>query len=463
MVTKQEEYEVLLGETESVCPECLKRIPATQVARGDLIYLKKECPEHGQYQVRVWEGVSDYKAWSNQQKPAAPAQCGTEVNQGCPFDCGLCPDHRQQTCCVLLEVTNQCNLTCPVCFAAAAESAKEEPTLSVIEGWYRMLMKHGGPYNIQLSGGEPTVRDDLPAIITLGKKVGLEFFQINTNGIRLARDEEYVRKLKAAGLNCVFLQFDGVSDEVYLALRGQALLDSKKKAIEVCGAYDLGVVLVPTLVPGVNDRQIGAILDLAIENMPVVRGVHFQPISYFGRYPQEPRNEDRITLSQVLREIEEQTEGRMKTSHFRPPGGEHAHCSFHANFLRLPDKSMKPLAQESGSCCCEAKDNCNGARRARQFVARQWSTSKKELVKDTKEEQQQPSFGNVGSLDAFLEQLNSYTLAISGMAFQDAWTLDLERLKQCFIHVVADDNRLIPFCAYNLTSKEGNPLYRGKP
>ena len=459
--SNSKEKEILLSTTQSVCPECLKRIPAKRVAKGKQVFLQKHCPEHGEYQVCVWEGEPGYQDWAQAQIPSAPAVCATEAVNGCPFDCGLCPEHRQQTCCVLLEVTNQCNLHCPVCFAAASPADKAEPELAIIEEWYRMLMDSGGPYNIQLSGGEPTVRDDLPEIISLGKKLGLVFFQVNTNGLRLAADEQYVGRLKAAGLNCVFLQFDGMDDSVYLKLRGKPLLDVKKKAIEVCAAHDIGVVLVPTLVPGVNDGQIGAILRFAISKMPVVRGVHFQPVSYFGRYPQEPQATDRITLPQVIREIENQTDGQMKTAHFRPPGGEHAHCSFHGNFVLMPDGYVKPLVQAApGGCCCQAKPVTEGAKRARQFVARQWSAPRKTGIHHKQQAEAQSAIGDVASLDEFLEQVNTYTLAVSGMAFQDAWTLDLDRLKQCFIHVVGPDNRLIPFCAYNLTNRQGQALYR---
>lgn len=452
--------EILLSETQSVCPECLRRIPAKRVLKGNSVFLQKCCPEHGNFQVCVWEGAPDYRDWTNPHPPSPPTVCATEVSRGCPFDCGLCPEHHQQTCCVLLEVTNQCNLYCPVCFAAASPSNVKEPDLSAIAGWYRMLMECGGPYNIQLSGGEPTVRDDLPEIISLGKQIGLEFFQLNTNGLRLAMDECYAGRLKNAGLNCVFLQFDGMSDDVYLKLRGRPLLNIKKKVLEVCNKYDIGVVLVPTLIPGVNDSHIGAIIQFAISKMPIVRGVHFQPVSYFGRYPAEPRDQDRITLPRVIREIEKQTKGQMNASHFRPPGGEHGHCSFHGNFVLMADGKLKPLAPEGNACCCQANAG-GGSNRARQFVARQWSAPKRTMTQQGYISKVKA--GNLDNLDEFLDRVNTYKLAISGMAFQDAWTLDLDRLKQCYIHVIGPNNRLIPFCAYNLTDRYGRALYRRMP
>lgn len=455
----REQEEVVLSITQSVCPECLQRIPAQRVARGEDVFLKKCCPEHGKYQVRIWQGEAAYLNWNSPQVPSSPAVCATEKDRGCPFDCGLCPDHRQQTCCVLLEVTNKCNLQCPVCFAASLPDEQEQPDLAVIEGWYRMLMNSGGPYNIQLSGGEPTVRDDLPEIISMGKRLGFDFFQVNTNGLRLATDDEYVGRLKAVGLNCVFLQFDGMNDNVYTKLRGRALLDIKKQVLEVCAAHDIGVVLVPTLVPGVNDEHIGDILKFAISRMPTVRGVHFQPISYFGRYPEAPVDADRITLPEVIREIEKQTGGQMKAEHFRPPGGEHAHCSFHGNFALMPDGDLKPLLpQGTGTCCCTP--TTGGAKRARQFVARQWSSATTAAARSNEPRSSGGATGSLTSLDEFLERVSTYKLAVSGMAFQDAWTLDLDRLKQCFIHVVSPEGRLVPFCAYNLTDRQGRTLYR---
>lgn len=191
---------------------------------------------------------------------------------------------------MVLEVTKRCNLHCPVCFASAGESQeKGDPSICEIEKQFDFLMEHGGPFNIQLSGGEPTMRDDLPEIIRMGREKGFTFFQLNTNGIRLAEEEEYARKLKKAGLNTVFLQFDGVSDDVYRTLRGQDMMEVKKKAVRNCSEAELGIALVPVIAPGVNDMQAGDILKFALDHMPFVRGVHFQPISYFGRCSQERR------------------------------------------------------------------------------------------------------------------------------------------------------------------------------
>jgi uncharacterized radical SAM superfamily Fe-S cluster-containing enzyme len=194
-----------LSGTESVCPECLQRIPARNVKRGDSVYLVKECPEHGPFSTVIWRGKPDYEEWGYARHTRGPEVCMTGKRRGCPFDCGLCPSHRSPSCAVLLEITSRCNLGCPVCFADAGNAgAREDPSLAVIDGWYRSLLSAGGPVNIQLSGGEPTMRDDLPDIIALGRQRGFDFIQINTNGLRLGKEPRYGEKLKAAGLDCAF-------------------------------------------------------------------------------------------------------------------------------------------------------------------------------------------------------------------------------------------------------------------
>lgn len=449
--------EKILGLTESVCPVCLKRITAERVQVSDQVYLDKTCPEHGNFRTIIWRGQPSYESWSVAKLPSRPPVCATDVNQGCPFDCGLCPEHRQHTCCVLLEVTKRCNLSCPVCFAKAG-TEDHDPDIKTIENWYRLLLSSGGPYNIQLSGGEPTMRDDLPEIVALGRKLGFSFIQLNTNGIRLAKDPGYVRRLKEAGLSCVFLQFDGTDDVIYEKLRGAGLFAQKQAAIANCTKEQLGVVLVPTLVPGVNTHNIGSIIEYAATKIPAVRGVHFQPISYFGRYPQAPKDEDRITIPEVINEMSRQTGGKLNITDFKAPTAENAYCSFHGNFVLMDNGELKAWTKAGSTGCCQPQVAALGAKKAQTFVAKRWAAPQgqgKKVGADPIGDGM-----NIDSLDAFLDRVEKYSFCISGMAFQDVWNLDLERLRECFIHVVSPDSRIIPFCAYNLTDKQGKPLYR---
>jgi len=458
--------EKLLNCTESVCPECFQRIPAQNVRRGNDVYLNKECPDHGRFSTVIWRGEPAYESWGYSKKTSSPVACATEINKGCPFDCGLCPDHHQQPCGVLLEVTSRCNLACPVCFAGITEdSAGKDPDLSVIEVWYRTLLASGGSFTIQLSGGEPTIRNDLPEIVALGHKLGFDFIQVNSNGLRLGKEPEYVEKLKKAGLDCVFLQFDGTNDKIYEQIRGTALLELKEAAIRHCAENEIGVVLVSTLVPGINTDNIGDLINYAVQKIPDVRAVHFQPMGYLGRYPKAPRDEDRFTIPEVIRALESQTGGKVKMANFLPPAGENAHCSFHGNFILMPDGTLKSWVSDlSGYYGAKTEPSREGSTHARNFMAKQWSAPKArpQSIQRLKEAQEVNPEIDVSSLSDFLERVNTYTLSISGMAFQDAWNLDLERLRDCHISIVSPDRRIVPFCAYNLTSRTGQALYRGK-
>ena len=445
----------IISTTESLCPECLGRIPADLIRRNGNTYLRKTCAEHGTFETVIWRGSPAYETWDVPKTPTYPEKPFTVVGKGCPYDCGLCPDHQQQPCCVLLEVTQRCDLGCPLCFASAGASTEDDPDLPTIRFWFQKLMTAGGPFNIQLSGGEPCLREDLPQIIGLGKSLGLTFFQVNTNGLRLATDIDFLKKLKSAGLSTVYLQFDGTYDAIYEKIRGHKLLLPKIAAIKNCAELQIGVVLVATLVPGINSPEVGNILKLALQYHPKVRGVHFQPVSYFGRYPGPPQNQDRITLPEVITLLEEQTKGLVKKENFKPSGGENAHCSFHGNFVVMPDGSLKPLSRhEPGTCCSRPMTAQEGRIKAQAFVSRTWAAPPEDIPLQT-------NIPSLGEWDTFLARARTHMFSISGMAFQDSWTVDLARLRDCYILTVAPDGRLVPFCAYNLTSRQGKALYRG--
>lgn len=445
-----------IGYTSSVCPVCLKRIRAERIAHGDEVYLEKTCPEHGFFRTILWRGKPDYASWMREKIPNHPTHPLTQTVQGCPFDCGLCCNHRQEPCCVLLEVTQRCDLGCPVCFASAGENESDDPDILNIRLWYDCMLKAGGPFNIQLSGGEPCLRDDLPEIIALGKDMGFTYFQVNTNGLRLAADIGYLGRLKDAGLNVVYLQFDGTNDQVYRTIRGRNIFEQKVQAIRNCAQLKLGVVLVPTIIPGVNSGDLGNITRFALENFPTVRSIHLQPVSYFGRYPSAPENSNRITIPELLRSMEEQTEGLVHMDDFQPKGSENSYCSFHATYIILPDGRLRTLKPRQEQTCCSTKpENAReGLARSKKFVARNW------IFKEPVEPEVNHWSPSLGGWDEILERAQTHLFSISGMAFQDAWNLDLELLQDCCINVSAPDGRLIPFCAYNLTDIHGRAIYR---
>lgn len=458
------------NETESLCPVCLKRIKAVRQLRGDEVFLVKECGEHGSFSAVIWRGEPSMAEWRRPKAPVHPDLCYGTVEKGCPFGCGLCEAHEQLPCSVLIEVTDRCNLNCAVCFADSGCREAEEPSLENISWSLERAMAAAGPCNLQLSGGEPTLRDELPEIVEIARRIGYSFIQVNTNGLRLASDKEYGRRLRDAGLSSVFLQFDGVDDEIYRSLRGRALLDQKLQAVRNCGEAGLGVVLVPTLVRGVNTDSIGAIVRQALQLAPTVRGIHFQPVSYFGRFPEHGSDEVRFTLPELMRCLEEQTGGLVKVSDFSPPGCEHAHCSCHATYMYSTEGVLRSIGGAGRDACCSLDIVEGGVGKTVETVSRRWKlpsivpfsipplTAEADCCSVIS-----PDAVRVEGpldLDVFLREVATRSFTISAMAFQDAENLDLERLRGCCISVVSPDGTLVPFCAYNLTSREGKSLYR---
>ena len=457
--------------TESVCPVCLKRIKATRLLQGDEVFQVKECEEHGFFRTLIWRGKPSMAEWHRPKAPVHPHLCYGTSDKGCPFDCGLCSAHEQLPCSVLLEVTDRCNLQCAVCFADSGPREAEDPSLVSISWLLERAMAAAGPCNLQLSGGEPTLRDDLPEIVEAARRIGFSFIQINTNGLRLAAEKNYAHRLRTAGLSSVFLQFDGVDDGIYRAMRGRGLLEQKILAVRNAGEAGLGVVLVPTLVKGVNTAAVGAIVRQALQLVPTVRGIHFQPVSYFGRFPERDGAQERFTLPELMRCLEEQTGGLLKLADFSPPGGEHAHCSFHATYLYSTGGELRPLGGTDSDTCCTADCGSGAIRRTVDSVSRRWRLPSPAAFSNSPPISEQPVCCSESSpdavrvegsldLDVFLQEIATRSFTLSAMAFQDADNLDLERLRGCCISVLSPDGRLVPFCAYNLTSREGRSLYR---
>ena len=439
----------LLGETQSLCPVCLKRIPARKVEDSGKVYLAKTCPEHGESKVLIWrQDARHYLEWAKgSEKGSGPLHSFTTVDKGCPYDCGLCPEHRTRACTMVLEITLRCNLRCPVCFASADKNRQHEPDIEVIRGMYQAAMEGVGACTIQLSGGEPTVRDDLPQIVALGREAGFSHILINTNGVRIAREPDYLWRLKEAGASAIYLQFDGVTDDVYRYTRGQSLFDIKRQALDNCASEKIGVILVPTIVHGVNDHQLGDIIQFAKSWIPTVKGVHFQPISYLGRYPRPPGDEDRITIPDVIRALECQTDGELKWQDFLPRHTQDSHCSFSSFFILTQEGKLQAMSNLArgrvtgwGSCSEPAPEESS-----RRFMSRHWRLN-------------ESCCQSWGAGDFYRRVLNYY-LTISCMPFQDVWSLDIDRLRGCCGHVVTPGRQIIPFCAYYLTNSSGERLY----
>jgi uncharacterized radical SAM superfamily Fe-S cluster-containing enzyme len=445
------------NSTQSLCPVCLQVIPAARVSRDGDLYLEKECPQHGLFSALIWRGAESYEHWGDTSVEAVPPNNrGTVSNQGCPYDCGLCPDHQAQTCTAIMEVTQRCNLGCPVCFASSSANGRTDPDLNCIERMYRSVWEYAGNPSIQLSGGEPTIRDDLPEIIKLGKTIGFSHIQINTNGLRIARDPDYLAKLVDAGADLIYLQFDGVEDSVYQTLRGRDLFEVKVQAIQNCARAHIGVLLVPTVIPGYNLNQLGDIVQFAKSWIPYVKGIHFQPISYFGRYPEQPGDKDRVTLPDVIHALVEQTEGELRETNFLPRRSKDAHCSFNSIFVLREDGKLQGRTNINYLTPLESlEEGSSPAILAREFVNTRWRLSDELRL----EEKKCCCSSTKSKYQDILEEENRKSITITCMPFQDVWNIDFERLRKCCVHVVTEQGKLVPFCAYYLTSITGERLY----
>jgi len=447
----------IIRSTYSLCPVCLRRIPA--MMENDLersgIYMRKTCPDHGEFRVRVWGDSADLEEWILREEPL-----NEKLVDACGGDCRSCRDrgasHGQDTCCVILETTKRCNLRCTYCFARGGEDDCEPPYEELCKAIDDIVIKGSGPL-LQLSGGEPTLRDDLPDLVRYALDAGCQYTQINTNGIRLAEDEDYVRRLSDAGLDIAFLQFDGTDDEIYRKLRGRDLLDIKLRAISNCDKYKIGVTLVPTIVSGVNDGEIGNIIRKAAELFPAVRAVHFQPVTYLGRYPVSGSMKDipleRYNLDDLMRNLFEQT--GIPRSSLLPSRCDHAMCEFHSTFMLNRRRQLIPMTERSK----DSRRERTGAARNRRYVAEHWRRDKSASAAGPAYE-----FDNfdpeiplvdmqreVMDFDEFVRRMRTQTLKISAMAFQDAMNIDLERLYRCSLHVY-EDGRLPPLCAKYMTA-----------
>jgi 7,8-dihydro-6-hydroxymethylpterin dimethyltransferase len=318
----------LLDCTQSVCPVCLEVVDARIVAKGKVVYMEKGCPEHGDFKTFLWPDVDHYNWMNSFSFPCVKPEHSSASLQGCPQDCGLCTSHLRHPTLVEIELTERCNLRCPVCFMAAEAvqiAAQPGPGLAELATIYTAIMDKTGPdTSIQLTGGEPTIRKDLTDIIRLGRSSGFTSIELNTNGVVVAQNPDYVKKLADAGISGIFLQFDGLTAGVYEKIRGADLLSTKLKAIENCREAGVQVVLAMTIINGINQDQIGDVLRFALENRDVIAGIAYQPAFGSGRF--EVSTERRLTMGDVAFLLAEQSDGVLAPYDLWPLGCSHPTC-----------------------------------------------------------------------------------------------------------------------------------------
>lgn len=475
-----------MPRTKSLCPECLKVINADIVKRRGKILIEKECMDHGKFSDVYWSDADLYERFRLLMKDGEGIQNPmTKTTQGCPFDCGLCDKHHTSTVLANLDITNRCNQKCPICFANAAVAGYiYEPTLEEIKKMLTVLRneKPVPAIAVQFSGGEPTLREDFVEIIKMAREMGFIHVQVASNGVKFAQQKEFIGKLKDAGLSTIYLQFDGLKAENYIKIRGYNALPNKLKVITNARRSDFGsVVLVPTVVKGENDDQVGPILKFALNNIDVVRAVNFQPVSFVGRIDQEQLRKMRITIPDVIKRIKEQTDGKITERDFYPIPFEtifsrfisawqeqpsikltiHPHCGaatyiFYENdriipvtsfidadrFAKLINSMVKELERSKSKQITKIKLLGQLLHELPRIIDRNKAPKSLDIIKSI------IRILREGTYEA-LAELHNHTLFVGIMHFQDAYNFDLERVKRCGIHYVVPDGRVIPFCSYN--------------
>ncbi len=294
----------------SLCGTCFRRVDAKIVFENDHVYLLKRCPQHGSQRVLMADDVDYYRRCREVflKPPEMPRHWNTPVKYGCPYDCGLCPDHEQHSCLSLLEITDVCNLNCPICYAGSGTHRTTHRPLEQVERMLDMIVRNElEPDIVQISGGEPTIHPQFFEILDAARRRPIKHLMVNTNGLRIAMDEAFARRLATYMPRFeLYLQFDSLQRDPLLQLRGADLRNIRERALERLNHLGISTTLVVTVERGVNDAELGAIIDFALQQ-PCIRGVTFQPVQQAGRLVGYNAAEHRLTLTEVRRRILEQT------------------------------------------------------------------------------------------------------------------------------------------------------------
>jgi uncharacterized radical SAM superfamily Fe-S cluster-containing enzyme len=448
----------------TICSVCFRKLEGKIVFEDGSVFLLKRCPEHGAERVLIAVDVEYYRRCREVfiKRPEMPRVYNTPVKWGCPYDCGLCTDHEQHSCLSLIEVTDSCNLRCRVCYANSGPERLQHRSVALIEKMFDAVVRNEGhPDVVQISGGEPTLHPDFFRILELAKARPIQHLMINTNGVRIAQDEDFVRRLAETTRSVeIYLQFDSFERDALLDLRGADLRGVREQALENLNKHNISTTLVLTLRKGLNDGEIGKVIDFAL-TQPCVRGVTLQPIQDAGRLERFDPAKDRLTLTEVRRKILEQT------SVFRAedviPVPCHPDSLAMAYALKI-DGRVVPLTS-----LIDAEVLINGARNT---IVYESDTAIRDCLFKLFATNHSPESGATSLRDLLcclpraqapdeLGYQNIFRVLI--VQFLDAHAFDVRSVKKTCIHIVHPDGRLIPFDTYNLFYRDELELTRLGP
>ncbi len=472
-----------IRQTQSICPECNRLLPAMIFKRDGKVFMTKTCPEHGETEELYFGSYEMYARFSRYWKDGKSVRAANVPLDvcSCPANCGLCSDHLSHTGLSNINVTNRCDLTCWYCFAFVQKGIEGayvyEPTLDQIREMARSL-KMERPVagnSVQITGGEPTLREDLPKIVEVLKEEGVDHVQLNTNGINLALVPGLAKRLREAGVSNLYMSFDGVTPKTNPKNHWEV-----PYALDSCRKAGIGVVLVPTVMRSVNDHELGDIIRFGQKNIDIVRAVNFQPVSLTGRLTKTERKNLRITISDCIEKVEEQTDGMISRDDWFPVPS----CSPLTNFIEAFTKRAQ--YELSVHFICGAATYVFSDPEKQKLVPLPKFVDVAGLMEYLEEKQEEIQSGSNSYLvaakvmtkirgfvdkdkqpsglsfarlitDALIRhdyaaigQFHRRSMLLGLMHFQDKFNHDVERVQRCDIHYLTPDLRIIPFCSFNV-------------
>jgi len=437
--------------TSSVCDECMRPVEAKIVFKDRSVYMDKWCPAHGTIRVLMSDDVDYYRSCRETwvKLPEMPRRFNSSMQFGCPYDCGLCPDHMQHSCLTIVEINDACNLECPICYADSGPKRLSHRSLNEVRSMLdAVVANEGEPDVVQLSGGEPTIHPEFFSILAEAKTRPIRHLMVNTNGIRIARDSAFFERLaREFPKTEIYLQFDSLRPAALKALRGADLTSVRLGALERLNAARMSTTLVVTLKKGVNDGEIGEILRFATAQ-PCVRGVTLQPIQEAGRVEGYDRRTDRLTVSEIRRRIAEQSNLFTLADVLPVPCNPDTLAMAYA--LKLGNEIVPLTRYLNPSTLLGGESNTivfENQPAIRQRVFELFATN----------HSPESQAGCLTSLLCCLPKIAApVTLAYENVfrvlivQFMDAHSLDIRALKKSCIHIAQPDGRLIPFESFNL-------------
>ncbi len=437
--------------TASICSSCYRPVEAKIIFKHNHVYMDKWCPQHGTERVLISDDVAYYRLGREVfvKQPEMPQRFNTRMQYGCPYDCGLCPDHMQHSCLSIVEINEACNLNCPVCFADSGTDKLTQRTLPEVEAMLDAIVANEGEADVvQLSGGEPTLHPQFFDILAAARARPIKHLMINTNGIRIAQDEAFVAQLAATGLQGleIYLQFDSLRPEVLKALRGADLRRIRRQALARLNQYGISTTLVVTVMAGQNDDELGDIIRFAA-TQPCVRGVTLQPIQQAGRCDGTAAKQ-RLTVSEIRRRIIEQsgvfTEQDVVPVPCNPDTLAMAYAFKNGSELTPLTRFIDPqtLVEGGGNTIVFEHDAA-----LKQQVFRLFSTNHSPQSQADCLSELMCCLPQVAA-PAHMGYQNVFRVLI--VQFMDATNLDIRALKKSCIHFATPAGQLIPFETYNL-------------